>query len=191
MEIIRLMLVGDYGSGKTSLKNRFVEDIFLEEPIPVFSDEEVWYTKNINENVEVRILDKFESRFDNNFHTREYRHRDGFIVVFDVTNQETFENAKKKCKEAKRYVGDDAPTILIGNKIDIEYRRVVEYQTAKEFADEENIVYFETSTKHDIGVEEAFYGLLRQISNNPVFSNEPPQIPPIITPDEKSKCICF
>ena len=182
---IKLAIVGDCEVGKTSLLDRFTENIFNEGQQK--TKEEKWYTKNINEDVEVQILDTcFTFR---NVKITKYRKKHGIIVVYDVNKQETFENAKKKWYvEAKRYSPDDMPIILIGNKIDIQDSRVVEYQTAKEFADEVNIEYFETSTKHDIGVEEAFYGLFRQISNNPVFSKDIPQIP---SSNANSKCICF
>ena len=186
---INLIIVGDSGVGKTSLLDRFVENIFNEElPLPM---EEVWYTKKFNENVEVRILDKFVNRFCI-VQNRDYRHKHGIIIVFDVTNQESFENAKQKWyKEITRYCNlEDVAIILIGNKIDLKDSRVVEFQIAKEFAEEVNILYFETSTKHDIDVNEAFYGILRQISNDPVFSNETPQIPPI-NANKKSQCVCF
>ena len=182
---IKLAIVGDCEVGKTSLLDRFTENIFNEGQQK--TKEEKWYTKNINEDVEVQILDTcFTFR---NVKITKYRKKHGIIVVYDVNKQETFENVKKKWYvEAKRYSPDDMPIILIGNKIDIQDSRVVEYQTAKEFADEVNIEYFETSTKHDIGVEEAFYGLFRQISNNPVFSKDIPQIP---SSNANSKCICF
>ena len=132
---IKLAIVGDCEVGKTSLLDRFTENIFNEGQQK--TKEEKWYTKNINEDVEVQILDTcFTFR---NVKITKYRKKHGIIVVYDVNKQETFENAKKKWYvEAKRYSPDDMPIILTGNKIDIQDSRVVEYQTAKEFADEEN-----------------------------------------------------
>jgi len=162
--------------------NRFVEDIFIEEYVP--TKEKVFQIKNINDHVQIKIADTNPPSKYRNVVSTKFRRIQGVIVVYDVTNEETFENAKDWYMEAKRFTSG-VPIILIGNKQDKE-EKVVDYQTAKEFADNANIEFFETSCKHNTNVEESFYELLSQISDEPIFRNETPQIQP-----KDSKCICF
>lgn len=65
-----------------------------------------------------------------------YRGAHGIIVVYDVTDTESFNNVKQWLHEIDRYACDNVNKLLVGNKSDLTTKKVVEYQTAKEFADQ-------------------------------------------------------
>ncbi|GFH06421.1 GTP-binding protein YPTC1, partial [Haematococcus lacustris] len=87
------------------------------------------------------------------------------IVVYDVTDQESFNNVKQWLNEIDRYANENVNKLLIGNKSDLTSKKVVDYQTAKAFADEIGIPFLETSAKNATNVEEAFMTMAAEIKN--------------------------
>ena len=94
-----------------------------------------------------------------------YRGAHGIIVVFDVTDQESFNNVKQWLNEIDRYANESVNKLLVGNKSDLTGKRVVEHATAKAFADEIGIPYIETSAKNATNVEQAFMTMAAEIKN--------------------------
>lgn len=94
-----------------------------------------------------------------------YRGAHGIIVVFDVTDQESFNNVKQWLNEIDRYANENVNKLLVGNKCDLEDKRVVEQSTAQAFAEEIGIPYIETSAKNATNVEEAFMTMAGEIKN--------------------------
>jgi Ras-related protein Rab-1A len=92
-----------------------------------------------------------------------YRGANGIIIVFDLSDKETFDHVKIWMAEIENY-SNDVKVMLIGNKIDIEgSKRQVSYQEAKEFADKLGISYIETSAKTSINVKEAFINMAYEL----------------------------
>lgn len=94
-----------------------------------------------------------------------YRGAHGIIVVYDVTDQTSFNNVKQWLQEIDRYACDTVNKLLVGNKSDLVSQKVVDYHTAKEFADQLGIPFLETSAKNATHVEEAFTTMTREIKN--------------------------
>ncbi len=94
-----------------------------------------------------------------------YRGAHGIIVVYDVTDQTSFNNVKQWLQEIDRYACDNVNKLLVGNKCDLVSQKVVDVHTAKEFADQLSIPFLETSAKSAQNVEEAFVAMTREIKN--------------------------
>jgi len=103
-----------------------------------------------------------------------YRGAHGIVVVYDVTDNESFENVKGWLTEIDRYASENVKKLLIGNKSDLVERKVVEYSAAKDFADELSIPFVETSAKTSTNVEEAFLTMSKQIKDSVDSAPEPP-----------------
>ncbi|KAK5843294.1 hypothetical protein PVK06_005746 [Gossypium arboreum] len=78
------------------------------------------------------------------------------FIVYDVTDQESFNNVKQWLSEIDRYASDNVNKLLVENKCDLTANKVVSYETAKAFADEIGIPFLETSAKDATNVEQAF-----------------------------------
>ena len=94
-----------------------------------------------------------------------YRGAHGIIVVFDVTDQESFNNVKQWLQEIDRYACENVDKLLVGNKCDLTDKKVVEYTSAKAYTDQLGISFLETSAKNSTNVEQAFMTMAAEIKN--------------------------
>lgn len=97
-----------------------------------------------------------------------YRGAHGIIIVYDVTDQDSFNNVKTWLHEIDRYANENVVKLLVGNKADLTAKKVVSYETAKEFADSLGIEFVETSAKNSTNVETAFMTMAREIMQKQV-----------------------
>ncbi|KAK4394504.1 Ras-related protein RABD1 [Sesamum angolense] len=104
-----------------------------------------------------------------------YRGAHGIIIVYDVTEMESFNNVKQWLNEIDRYANDSVCKLLVGNKCDLVESKVVDTQTAKAFADELGIPFLETSAKDAINVDQAFLTMAGEIKKR--TGNQPADKP--------------
>jgi GTPase KRas len=95
------------------------------------------------------------------------KHGDGFLLVFDITNRETFDSIKTHRENVLRVKGDDhnLPILLVGNKSDLTSNRKVSTQEATSLANDWNIKYVETSAKTRDNVDKAFSEIFVKIKD--------------------------
>ncbi len=166
----QILILGDSSVGKTSLISRYANGIFKEEYLATVGLD--YYNKQDtinNLNVLVKLWDtagqeRFKSLTPNYF-----RNAEGVVIVFDVTNLETFENLKYWISSIKSNLGEKniiIPIIIIGNKIDMNDMRDINKEEAGKFAKENDYKYFEASAKTGEGVDEAFREIVNQILDN-------------------------
>uniref|UniRef100_A0A671PQF2 Ras-related protein Rab-1A-like n=1 Tax=Sinocyclocheilus anshuiensis TaxID=1608454 RepID=A0A671PQF2_9TELE len=89
-----------------------------------------------------------------------------FAVSFYLSNvieTESYNNVKQWLKEIDRYASENVNKLLVGNKCDLTPKKVVDYTTAKEFADSLGIPFLETSAKNATNVEQAFMTMAEEI----------------------------
>ena len=86
-------------------------------------------------------------------------------MVYDVTDQETFNNVKQWLQEIDRYASEGVHKLLVGNKSDLTNKKVVEFNAANEFATQLGIPFLETSAKNATNVEQAFLTMAKQIKD--------------------------
>ena len=108
-----------------------------------------------------------------------YRGAHGIIVVYDVTDQDTFANVKQWLQEIDRYACEGVNKLLVGNKSDLTTKKVVEYSVAKEFADQIGVSLLETSAKNATNVEQAFLTMAKQIKDRSVPLSLSPSSSPL------------
>ncbi|CAD8089982.1 unnamed protein product [Paramecium sonneborni] len=92
-----------------------------------------------------------------------YRGALGALIVFDVTNSESFEALKEWIKNARDFSKPSIQIIIVGNKIDLEKQRVISEESAKQFCQENDVQYVETSAATGYQVNEAFTQITIQI----------------------------
>lgn len=100
-----------------------------------------------------------------------YRGAHGIIVVYDVTDQVSFNNVRQWLQEIDRYACENVNKLLVGNKCDLVTKRVVDHEQAKEFADGLGIPFLETSAKDSTNVEQAFMTMASEIKQRMIVSS--------------------
>ncbi|CAK9291158.1 unnamed protein product [Gordionus sp. m RMFG-2023] len=137
--LFKLLIIGDSGS--------YITTIGVDFKIR---------TVNIDgERIKLQIWDTAGQERFRTITSTYYRGTHGVIIVYDVTNMDSFINVKRWLHEIDQNC-DDVNRILVGNKIDDPNKRVVSYKEAKIFADQMKIRLFETSAKSNTNVEEMF-----------------------------------
>ena len=91
-----------------------------------------------------------------------YRDASGALIVYDVTDEDSFDKVKTWSLELRKYLPEDTPIVIAGNKSDVP-QRTVSLEKAVAYADENGFTHSSTSAKTGNNVEETFLGLARQI----------------------------
>ena len=161
-----MLLIGDSGVGKSCLLLRFADDTYTESYISTIGVDFKIRTVDLDSKViKLQIWDTAGQERFRTITSSYYRGAHGIIVTFDVTDQESFNNVKQWLSEIDRYANENVNKLLVGNKSDLEDKRVVDKATAQAFADEIGIPYIETSAKNATNVEEAFMTMAGEIKN--------------------------
>uniref|UniRef100_A0A8C5SD83 small monomeric GTPase n=1 Tax=Laticauda laticaudata TaxID=8630 RepID=A0A8C5SD83_LATLA len=92
--------------------------------------------------------------------TAYYRGAMGFLLMYDISNQESFNAVQDWATQIKTYSWDNAQVILVGNKCDLEDNRVIPTEDGKRLADELGLEFFEASAKDNINVKQVFERLV-------------------------------
>ncbi|KAJ2724762.1 ras GTPase [Coemansia sp. Benny D115] len=174
--LFKLLLIGDSGVGKSCLLLRFADDTYTESYISTIGvDFKIRTIELDGRTVKLQIWDTAGQERFRTITSSYYRGAHGIIVVYDVTDKETFNNVKQWLQEIDRYASEGVNKLLVGNKCDLEDSRQVNYTEAEEFAQQLSISFLETSAKDATNVEQAFLTMAKQIKERMGASNAPQQ----------------
>jgi len=162
--LFKLLLIGDSGVGKSCLLLRFADDTYTESYISTIGVDFKIRTIELDaKTIKLQIWDTAGQERFRTITSSYYRGAHGIIVVYDVTDQESFNNVKQWLHEIDRYAAENVNKLLVGNKSDLTSKRVVSTEQGKEFADSLGIEFLETSAKNATNVEQAFLTMASQI----------------------------
>ena len=113
--------------------------------------------------VKLQIWDTAGQERFKNITASYYRGGNGVLVVYDITDRESFENLNSWLIEIEKNANKNVYKLLIGNKCDLEDKRKVTYQEGKEVASSNGMQFIETSAKTDTKVKDAFEMLTQEI----------------------------
>ena len=154
--LFKCVAVGDGGCGKTALVVRFSQGFFQENYKLTIGVEFAVKTIHINNhNVKLQIWDTGGQERFQYVRPLYYKGSMGCIVLFDLTNRESFDHIPKWLDEVKKESGS-IPMLLVGNKKDLADQRVISREEAEEVAKDLNMFYIESSAKSGDGVGDVF-----------------------------------
>lgn len=163
---LKIILIGSTDVGKSSILSRFINDDFLISQNQTIGIDIAMSMMNIhNYTVKLQIWDTAGPERCKSITSLYNSNANAVIFCFDITNRTTFDDAKKASQTFGNF-DNSVKKVLLGNKIDMEHFRQVKYQEALNFANLNNMLYFETSAKNSIGVNDVFTKIAENITND-------------------------
>ncbi|KAG5248435.1 ras-related protein [Salix suchowensis] len=191
--LFKLLLIGDSSVGKSCLLLRFADDSYVDSYISTIGvDFKIRTVEQDGKTIKLQIWDTAGQERFRTITSSYYRGAHGIIIVYDVTEMESFNNVKQWLHEIDRYANDSVCKLLVGNKCDLVENKVVDTEQQRyiylnsaifdmifmfpmglfqAFADELGIPFLETSAKDSINVEQAFLTMAGEIKKK--MSNQP------------------
>ena len=171
---------------KSALTIRLVTDNFLEEYDPTIEDSYckqvpvdgvpalldildtagVYYIYILYSNLRKIFCDYIGQEEFSSMQDQWMREGQGFLLVYSITNAQTFdevETLREKILRTKDDDGDNVPIVLCGNKCDLENDRQISKEQGQQLADQWKCKFYETSAKMKINHQECFFEIVRQI----------------------------
>ncbi|KAK1752344.1 putative ras-2 protein [Echria macrotheca] len=169
MEHYKLVVLGDGGSGKTDLTIQLCLNHFVSSYDPTIEDS---YRKQAvidGDPCMLEILDTAGQEEYTALRDQWIRDGEGFLIVYSVTSRSSFSRCMRfyrqvqRIKETASYTGQAIPIMLVGNNSDRVTERDVLTQEGHAMAREMGVPFVETSARHCVNVEKAFYDVVRII----------------------------
>ncbi|CAI2168222.1 6872_t:CDS:2 [Funneliformis geosporum] len=168
---LKILLIGNSNVGKSSLLLRFTEDTFLpqdEVAATIGVDFKVQDMMFEGKKYKLTIWDTAGQERFRTLTSSYYRGAQGVILVYDVSNRETFDQLDNWFSELGTYCTNrDVVKMIVGNKVDKEGQRVISRKEAEAYARKSHTLFLECSAKTRYGVKEAFEELVRKILETP------------------------
>lgn len=166
--IFKILLLGDSSVGKTCLLLRYSDDTFTENHISTIGLDYRFKLVTLENKKKVKLQiwdtagqDRFRAITKNY-----YKGAHGIILVYDVTNINSFNNIKSWISQIKENTTDNIKITFVGNKIDNEDSRKISHEEGQKLATEYDAKFFETSAKENIRVTDVFSYITEEIHNN-------------------------
>ncbi|CAG8604924.1 18402_t:CDS:2 [Dentiscutata erythropus] len=174
--LIKLLLIGDSGVGKSCLLLRFSDDSFTPSFITTIGiDFKIRTIELDGKRIKLQIWDTAGQERFRTITTAYYRGAMGILLVYDVTDERSFNNIRNWFSNIEQHASEGVNKILIGNKCDWVEKKAITKEQGQALADEFKIKFLETSAKANINVEEAFFTLARDIKKRLIDTHTPEQ----------------
>jgi Ras-related protein Rab-5C len=160
----KLVLLGESAVGKSSLVLRFVRGQFFEYQESTIGAAFLTQTVPLPDyTVKFEIWDTAGQERYHSLAPMYYRGAAAAIVVYDISNSESFVRARSWVKELQRQGNPNIVIALAGNKADLEDKRRVETSEAQQYAQANGILFMETSAKTALNVNELFVAIANKL----------------------------
>ena len=165
---LKIVLLGASATGKTSIANRYVKENFLDYSEPTIGA--AFHSKSVQTNVGIIKFEIWDTAGQERYRSLTplyYRNATVALVVFDITNKNTFLSAKMYIDELNSY-HPYIHILLIGNKYDLPFLTIDEDEIL-DFVNKNNLIYFKTSAKQNLNVNNIFNKIIDLLTQNLIF----------------------
>lgn len=191
--LFKLLLIGDSAVGKSTLLERFSENVFNPAFITTIGiDFKIKTLELDGKRYKLQIWDTAGQERFRTITTAYYRGAMGVIVIFDLNNRKSFDNVRNWIQNINDNMNKIVPIILVGNKCDLP--KAVSDQEVNNYVKDLNLTYFETSAKSGVNVKEPFLSMTRACINQYIINGPVRVDPDVVRPGEEkpnrinSKC---
>jgi len=160
--LFKFLVIGSAGTGKSCLLHQFIENKFKQESNHTIGVE--FGSKVINvggRSVKLQIWDTAGQERFRAVTRSYYRGAAGALLVYDITSRETFNALANWLMDARTLASPNIVILMVGNKKDLDADREVTFLEASRFAQENDLMFLETSALTGENVEEAFFKMLK------------------------------
>mmetsp|Transcript_90041 Transcript_90041/g.156011 ORF Transcript_90041/g.156011 Transcript_90041/m.156011 type:complete len:217 (-) Transcript_90041:86-736(-) len=158
--LVKLLLIGDDSVGKSSLLSRFADGKFPTPHVTIGMDFKIKMLDIGGRRVKLQIWDTAGQEKFHSITQQHFRNANGIILVYDVTDEESFSNIRCWATQIAAHAAEDAECLLLGNKADMETAKwVTDAAGGKALADEYGFSFLEASAKTGVHVQEAFHSI--------------------------------
>jgi len=167
---LKLLLIGNASVGKSSLLLRFTEESWLpedESTATIGVDFRVHKMEVKGKKAKLSIWDTAGQERFRTITSSYYRGAQGIILVYDVSNRESFDALTHWISEMETYISPSVVKIIVGNKLDKEYSRAVTEQEGRQFAERMGTLFLEASAKTSVNVRQTFVDLVEKVIDTP------------------------
>mmetsp|Transcript_19708 Transcript_19708/g.62484 ORF Transcript_19708/g.62484 Transcript_19708/m.62484 type:complete len:220 (-) Transcript_19708:76-735(-) len=177
--LVKLLLIGDSGVGKSNLLSKFTDDKFLPHMAQTIGmDFKVKMLELGGRRMKLQIWDTAGQERFQTITQQYYRNAMGIILVYDATNEESFNSIRRWAVQIAAYGTEGTDRLLVGNKADCDLQHLaVDPSRGQALADEYGIPFLETSAKSGQNVQEAFVAIANAVRLR-LQSREGPAPPP-------------
>ena len=164
--VYKVLLLGDSSVGKTCVLLRYCDKTFQEAHLSTIGLDYRLKTMTLEngKNIKLQIWDTAGQDRFRAITKNYYKGANGIILIYDVTNLQTYENVKNWINQIREEANPNVVIYLAGNKIDVnEELRVVRTEEGQKIADEYNLPFYETSAKSGININEIFEDLVKKV----------------------------
>ena len=163
----KVITLGDSMVGKTCLILRFLEDTFFSTYLSTigFDLKQKVVKLDTGEKMKLIIHDTAGQERFKSLSVNYIKKANGILIVYDITNKQSFVNIENWVKCAKEEMTKEIPIYLIGNKCDLEESRVIQREDGENLATQFGTKFYETSCKTGEGVEKCFTDLAVDMFN--------------------------
>ena len=189
--LFKVLLLGDTDVGKSSLILRYTEETFNSKLVNSIGVDFKMKKKEIDGKIiKVQIWDTAGHERFRSITYSYYRGANAIIIVFDITDKKSFLSITEWLKQIEKHAKENVFKFLVGNKSDLAEERKVTYEEAKEYADEHDLPYIETSAKEGININELFESSIKSFlsSNKYIGGDKNIKLNNQSTTSEKSDC---
>jgi Ras-related protein Rab-5C len=161
----KLVLLGESAVGKSSLVLRFVKDQFDDYRESTIGAAFLTQTVSLDDQTTVKfeIWDTAGQERYKSLAPMYYRNANCAVVVYDISQSASLEKARNWIRELQRQADPSIVIALCGNKSDLAERRQVSQEEAKKYAEEEGLMWGETSAKSGEGVNDIFLAIAKKL----------------------------
>jgi len=186
--LFRIILLGDVGVGKTSLAQRYVDRIFTENINTVGVEFKVRVVDVDGKTVKLQLQDTNGCEKFQTVPASYYRGSQGCLLVYDIASKESFNAAERWADELDRFAPKELcfTRCFVGHKTDLESKRQVDLDEAKQFAQSRGFLYNECSAKSSDNIDTLFEELFKTIISKLSTSSTTPAEPRL--PKKESCC---
>ena len=156
-KVMRLSIIGDSQTGKSSILNVYLGNDFTYDILSNIGIDKQSVEKQMKDGNKIKII-FWDTAGQERFHSLSsgtIKNSQGIIICFALNDKQSFENVVLWLEDV-RNVSEKIPIVLFGNKCDLVDERKVTKEEIDRFVKKNDIVYFETSAKEKINLEEGF-----------------------------------